>query len=94
MNTFFEQCVADLAIPAILIKDCDGNNACPSYLVRGRTGIRVYIDHPDADMRDCPSARRFAIVALDDDTGNWDELDSFDQWSECLAYLIDHFVEA
>lgn len=85
-RTEFPDFPAD-AIPALPVGFADQswhNDTCPSFHHEG-ADLTVYIDYPDADMRELPEGERFNLhTTKDDDT---EVLLSTDDWSVMVDFI-------
>lgn len=61
-----------------------GNDVCPSYLTPN--GLRVWVDHPDADKREFSEMPRYAVTRESED-GDVTELCTTDDWAQVLRVV-------
>lgn len=61
------------------------NDACPSW--ETPNGLRVFVDHENPDLRECPQWNRFSVQTEDGDT----ILDT-DDWNAALEAVRNYSV--
>tara|TARA_R110002012_G_scaffold124121_2_gene275000 strand:+ start:758 stop:1036 length:279 start_codon:yes stop_codon:yes gene_type:complete len=91
--TFFNDCIADLRQPDGWEDVSYGNDACPSWSVKG---YQVFIDHPDPVQRELgPDIKRFWVQReCDYGEGNaWGvETDRWDEVLETISKPLPNFT--
>lgn len=86
--------VADLALPDGFKDETWRNDTCPSF-VDERTGLILYVDHPDPGEREIPECPRFTLRQMVKEDGGWqfggghdDVVVDGDDYDEVLSHII------
>lgn len=81
---YFEECLSDVKdkIPSDWEYIGWVGDECPSYKFSGH---QIFIDHPNAEMRD--AEERFAIATIEDDDTWIEDVAQFDEFADVLEFF-------